>query len=41
VRIYTVARWDSLLAQYEHERQEEDAQDHQDTVDDARYAGAW
>jgi len=38
---FTLARWDTLLALYDHHRQEVDAQDHLDTVDDARYAGAW
>jgi len=40
-RIYTVARWDSLLAQYEHECEAQDARDEAETQDDARYAGCW
>jgi len=40
-RIYTVARWDSLLACYEHECQEQDARDERETVADARAAAHW
>ena len=41
LRIYTVARWDSLLAQYEHERQAQDARDEAQTLADARAASHW
>ena len=39
-RIYSVARWDALLAQYEHELEAEMAQDERETITDVRYAGA-
>ena len=38
-RIYTVARWDSLLACYEHECEMQDARDTRQTEMGARYAG--
>ena len=38
LRIYTVARWDSLRAQYEHECEQQDARDERETVADVRAA---